>query len=131
MRVLGKLDFSFEAVGSEVGGILKNGKYNIVVDSVDHHHSTTYQLAKDDANISIPMGGITTAKFIHVKAVFADDTVNNADIELIVNDGGGDKTLTGTQFVLSNTDITSIKITNNSHDTTGSAAKVFLDIAGD
>lgn len=131
MRVLGKLNFSFEAVGSEVGGILKNGKYNINVASAAHHHSTTYTLAKNGANVAIAMGGISTAKFLFVKAKFDDPTVANATIELIVSDGSGDKTLTGTSFLLENTDITSIKLTNNSHDTTGSDAKVFLDIAGD
>jgi len=131
MRVLGELNFNFEAVGSEAGGIIKNGRYQVYVPEADHHHSTTHTLAKDGADVSIAMGGITTANFIHVKAVFDDDTVANATIELVVNDGGGVKTLTGTEFMLVNTDITSILLTNNSHDTTGSDAKVFIDVAGD
>ena len=131
MRVLGNLNFNFEAVGTEIGGIIKNGNYQVFVESADHHHSVSITLAKDGANVAVDIGTITNAKFIHVKAEFDDPTVPNATIEVIVDDGGGAKTITCTQIMLVNTDIQTILLTNNSDDSTGSAAKIFLDIAGD
>ncbi len=130
MRVLGQTKYTVEAEGSEVGGKRLEGDYGIEVLSQSQPLKTDIQLAKDDANIVVALGGITTVNFLHVKAVFADDTVANADIELLINDGAGEITMTGTQFMLVNTDITSIKLTNNSHDTTGSAATIFIDLVG-
>lgn len=131
MKILGKLKFSMEAEGTEKGDVRSQGDYGIAKTGLTMPFKTDVILAKDDANIVIGMGGITTVKFLHIKAVFADDTVADADIELLINDGSGEISMTGTQFMLVDTDITSIKLTNNSHDTTGSAATVFFDLAGD
>jgi len=130
MRVLGKLTFNIEATGSEQGGVRKSGVYTVFKDGLTMPMSTDISLAKNAANTSVGLGGITTINFLHVKAVFDDDTVSNANIELIVNDGGGDKTLTGNEFLFTDCDFTSVKLTNNSNDTTGSDATVFIDMAG-
>jgi len=130
MRVLGKIIFSIEADGIEQGGVRKSGDYKVSIDNLTMPLGTDVSLAKNDANISVGLGGLTTIKFLHVKAVFDDDTVPNANIELLVNDGSGDKTLTGTEFLFVDCDFTSIKLTNNTDDSTGSKATVFIDMAG-
>ena len=130
MRVLGTLNFNIEPTGDEAGNVV-NGNYQVYLASANHKNAHTITLAKNGANVVVGLGGLTTVKFIHVKAVFVDDTVADATIELLINDGAGERTMTGTEFMLVNTDITSIKLTNNSHDTTGSDAKVFIELAGD
>lgn len=131
MRVLGQIKYTVEAEGSEVGGKRLEGDYKIEVLSQSQPLKTDIQLAKDDANIVVALGGITTVNFLHVKAVFANDyNESDANIELLINDGAGERTMTGTEFLLVNTDLTSIKLTNNSHDTTGETATIFIDLTG-
>ena len=131
MRVLGDLVFQMEAEGTEIGGVRAQGSYKIEKTGLDMPLKTDLTLAKDDAAVVVGLGGITTVKFLHVKAVFDDPTVATPTIELLINDGAGEITMTGLEFMLVDTDITSIKLTNNSHDTTGSAAKIYIDLAGD
>lgn len=131
MKVIGKLVFSMEAEGTEKGNVRGQGNYEVAIIGLAMPLKTDVILAKDDANIVIGLGGITTVKFLQVKAVFDDPDVANATIELLINDGAGERTITGTMFLLLDTDITSIKLTNNSHDTTGSDATIFIDLAGD
>jgi len=131
MRVLGNLRFNIEAEGTEKGGKRADGDYKIEKLGLTMPLKTDVRLAKDDANVSVGFGGITTVKFLQVKAVFDDPTKASTTIELIVNDGSGDKTLTGLHFMFVDCDFTSIKLTNNSDDSTGSDATVFIDMVGD
>ncbi len=131
MRVLGKLEFVMEAEAEEQGGVRGQGIYTVEKEGMTMPLKTDIVLAKDGANIVIGLGGITTVKFLHVKAVFDDPTVATPTVELLINDGSGEISMTGLEFMLVDTDITSAKLTNNSHDTTGSAATVFIDMAGD
>lgn len=130
MRVIGKTIFTMEAEGDELGGVRGQGDHTIEVTGLDIPFQTDLTLAKDDAAVVVGLGGITTINYLHVKAVFVDDTVADATIEILINDSGGEISMTGTQFELVNTDLTSLKLTNNSNDTTGSAARVFIELAG-
>lgn len=131
MKVIGKLNFSMEAEGTEKGDVRSQGDYEVAITGLTMPLKTDVILAKDDANIVIGLGGITTIKFLHVKAIFDDDTVATPDIELLINDGGGEISETGTQFMKVGTDLTSLKLTNNSNDISGSDATIFIDLAGD
>jgi len=131
MKVDGTLKFTVEAEGSELGKKRAEGDYVVSVLGATMPLKFDVALAKDDAAVSLGLGGITTVRFLHIYAVFADGSVANADVEFILNDGGGAQTITGTEIMVANTDITSISLTNNSHDTTGSAATIFVDIVGD
>lgn len=131
MRVLGTLKFGIEAEGTEKGSVRGQGDYEVAILGLTMPLQTDVRLLKDDANVVVGLGGITTIKFLHVKAIFDDPTVANADVEFIVNDGAGDRTLTGLQLLLVATDITSIKLTNNSDNTTGSDATIFIELVGD
>ncbi len=130
MIVQGTLKFTADAEESEKGGKRMEGDYAPFISGLDMPLKTDVILAKDDAARVISLGGITTVNFLHIKAEFDDDSVADANIEVIVSDGAGDRTITCNQFMLVDTDITSLKLTNNSHDTTGSAATVFIDLAG-
>ena len=129
MRAIGKITFSFEAETGEIGGKRAEGDYKINVTGMTAQMATDVALLKDAVAQVIGLGGITTVKFLHIKAIFPD-TETAATIELLVSDGSGDKTLTGDEFVLLNTDITSIKLTNNSDDVTGTTATVLIHLAG-
>lgn len=131
MRVLGTLKFSIEATGTEKGGVRKSGDYALSISSLTMPLTTDVSLAKNALNQSVGLGGITTVKFLHVKAVFDDDTVANADINLKYTDANGTAEVTGTEFMLIDCAITVISLTNNSNDTTGSKATVFIDLVGD
>jgi len=132
MRVLGDLIFQMEAEGSEIGGVRAQGSYKIEKTGLEMPMKTDITLAKDGAAVVVGLGGITTVKFLHIKAVFPPTyTETDAKIEMLINDGGGEITMTGLEFMLVDTDITSIKLTNNSDDSTGSAAKIYIDLAGD
>lgn len=131
MRVLGSLKFNIEATGTEKGGVRKAGNYKVSIEDLTMPNSFDVRLLKNDTGKVLGLGGLTTVKFLHVMAVFDDDSVSNATIELVVNDGGADQTLTGTEFMIVGCDFTSIKLTNNSDDTNGSDATVFVDMAGD
>lgn len=130
MRALGTLKFAIEAEGSEKGGVRGEGDYKVEKLGMTMPLSTDVALAKDNANIVVGLGGITTVNFLHILADFVDPTIADTTIELLINDGSGEITMTGREFLLVDTDITSIKLTNNSHDTDGSAATVFIDLAG-
>ncbi len=129
-RVTGKLIFAIEPIQPEVGKAV-TGEYRVSLAEALHRKLDTITLLKDASSLVVGLGGITTVKFLHIKVVFDDPTVADANIELIINDGGADQTFTGTQFMLVDTDIASIKITNNSNDSTGSDAQLFIDLAGD
>lgn len=131
MRVLGSLKFGIEAEGTEKGSVRGQGNYEVAILGLTMPMQTDVRLLKDDADVVIGLGGITTIKFIHIKAVFDDPSVANANVEFIVNDGSGDKTITGLQLMLVATDITSIKLTNNSDNSTGSDATIFIELVGD
>lgn len=130
MRVIGTLKFTVEAEGAEKGGVRNQGDYDVAIDSLAMTLKTDVVLAKDDANIVVGLGGLTTVKFLQVNAIFDDPTVATPTIELLINDGSGEISMTGLEFMLVATDITSIKLTNNSDDATGSGATVFLDLVG-
>jgi len=131
MKVNGTLKFTIEAEGTELGNKRAEGDYVVSVSGATMPLKFDVSLAKDDAAVSLGLGGITTVKFLHIYAIFADGTVANADIEFILNDGSGAQTITGTELMLANTDLISISLTNNSSDTVGSAATIFVDIVGD
>ena len=131
MKITGKKSFSMEAEGTEKGEVRNQGEFSIALTGLTMPLKTDVRLEKDDANIVIGLGGITTVKFLHILADFDDDTVANADVEFLVNDGGGEVGITGKSMMLEDTDLTSLKLTNNSHDSTGSDATVFIDLAGD
>ncbi len=104
--------------------------YYVAIDSPALTLKTDVVLAKDDANIRVGLGGLTTVKFLQVNAIFDYPNVATPTIELLINDGSGEISMTGLEFMLVATDITSIKLTNNSDDATGSGATVFLDLVG-
>jgi len=131
MKNIGKINYSMEAEGAELGDVRLQGSYSIAMTGLTMPLKTDIVLAKAGANVVVGLGGITTVKFLYIKAVFPTTyTETDATIELLINDGGGEITMTGTQFMLVDTDITSIKLTNNSHDTTGADATVFIDLGG-
>lgn len=131
MKLVGQEKFTIEAEGAEIGGKRLEGIYDMEVLNLAYPLKGDIPLAKDDADVVLALGGITTVKFLHIKVRFPSTyTETDATIEVIINDGGGEKTITCTSITLENTDITSIKLTNNSHDTTGSAATVFFDLGG-
>ncbi|MCK5639611.1 MAG: hypothetical protein KAJ19_02395 [Gammaproteobacteria bacterium] len=130
MRVIGTLRYTMEAEGTELGGVRGQGNHIIEITSLAIPFKTDIDLAKDDAALVIGLGGITTIKFLSIRAIFVDDTVADADIEFLINDGGGEVGITGTALMLEDTDLTSLKLTNNSNDTTGSNARIFIELAG-
>ncbi len=127
---MGKNNYSIEAEGTERGHVHLHGDYEIAGTGVTMPLITDVWLLKNDAVKVIGLGGITTVNFFFIKVVFDDDTVATATAELLINDGGVEISMTGTIFMLMDTDVTSIKLTNNSHDTTGSDATVFIDLGG-
>ena len=132
MKVDGNTNFSITAEGTEQGGLRGQGNYAIAISGLAMHLNTDVQLLKDDANIVVGLGGIVHVKFLHVKANFPDDYEGSDDtIALIANFGAGDVIMQGKTFAFVDTDITSIKLTNNSDDATGATATVFIDMAGD
>jgi hypothetical protein len=129
MRAIGKITFGIEAETGEVGGKRAEGDYSFNITGMTAQMNTDVALLKDAAAQVVGLGGITTVKFLHIKAKFPDTEVAPT-IELLVSDGSGDKTLTGDEFVLLNTDITSIKLTNNSNDSSGTTATVLIHLGG-